>query len=120
DRAGTIAAAFDDSPETMAVMKYISTADYAQSRQEAQAARLGGSLSGFLSAAQGQDPSVYLPLEQGFLDIVLNAAISRFDASDLMPQDVGAGTFWSEMTSMVNGDVTPEEAAANIQASWPS
>ncbi len=118
--AGTIAAAFDDSPETMAVMDYIATADYAQARQEAQAARLGGSLSGFLSAAQGQNPDVYQPLEQGFLEIVQTSDLSRFDASDLMPADVGAGTFWSEMTSMVNGDVTPEEAAANIQASWPS
>ncbi|NQY56348.1 MAG: carbohydrate ABC transporter substrate-binding protein [Ilumatobacteraceae bacterium] len=117
--AGTLAAAFDDDPATMAVMEYLATPEYAETRQAAQADFLGG-LSGFLSAAQGQDPNVYADLEQQFLQILLDAQVSRFDASDLMPADVGAGTFWSEMTSMINGDVTPEEAAATIQASWPS
>ena len=28
-----------------------------------------------------------------------------------MPADVGAGSFWSEGTSLVNGDITAEEAA---------
>ena len=37
-----------------------------------------------------------------------------------MPADVGAGTFWTEGVSLVNGDITVEEAAANIEASWPS
>ena len=41
-------------------------------------------------------------------------------ASDLMPADVGAGTFWTAGTSLVNGDITAEEAAATIQASWPN
>jgi len=118
--AGTLAAAFNDNPETMAVMNYLATADYAESRQAAQAERLGGSLSGFLSAAQGQDPSVYQPLEQGFLDIVSSSELSRFDASDLMPGDVGAGTFWSEGTSLVNGDTDAQTAADRIQESWPS
>ena len=101
--AGTIAAAFDDDPATMAVMDYLATAGYAEARQTAQTELLGGSLSGFLSAAMGQDPSVYQDLELGFLDILANAELSRFDGSDAMPADVGAGTFWSEMTSMVNG-----------------
>jgi alpha-glucoside transport system substrate-binding protein len=62
-------------------------------------AKFGGGLSGFLSAAIGQDPSVYQPLEQSFLEILETSEIVRFDASDLMPADVGAGTFWSEGTS---------------------
>jgi alpha-glucoside transport system substrate-binding protein len=33
---------------------------------------------------------------------------------------VGAGTFWTEGTSLVNGDITAQEAAAAIQASWPN
>lgn len=118
--AGTYAAAFNDEDATMAVLAYMATADYAENRQRIQTAELDGGLSGFLSAAQGQDPSVYQPLEQGFLEILNNAELARFDASDLMPADVGAGTFWSEGTSLVNGDVSAEEAAANIQASWPS
>ncbi len=118
--AGTLAAAFNDDAATMAVLDYMATAEYAEKRQAAQSAELGGALSGFLSAAQGQDPSVYQPLEQSFLDILAGSDVSRFDASDLMPADVGAGTFWSEGTSAVNGDITAEEAAANIEASWPT
>lgn len=117
--AGTFAAAFDDEPATMAVLEYMATADYAEKRQAAQTAFLDGGLSGFLSAAQGQDPSVYQPLEQGFLEILNTSELARFDASDLMPSVVGAGSFWSEGVSLVNGDVTVEEAAANIQATWP-
>ena len=90
-------------------------------RQQAQATRKGGngSLSGFLSAAIGQDPSIYTPLEQSFLKILETAAIVRFDASDLMPADVGGGTFWTDGTSAVNGDLTAQEAADAIEASWP-
>ena len=118
--AGNIAAAFDDDPATMAVMEYLATADYAESRQEKQTAELDGSISGFLSGAKGQDPSVYQPLEQAFLEILTTAEFVRFDGGDLMPADVGSGSFWSEGTSLVNGDITAEEAAANIQATWPS
>ncbi len=118
--AGIFAAGFNDDPATMAVLDYIATADYAETRQRNQTEAVGGGLSGYLSAAQGQDPSVYQPLEQSFLEILNAALIARFDASDLMPADVGAGTFWTEGTSLVNGDITAQEAAAAIQASWPN
>jgi len=118
--AGTYAAAFTDDDATMAVLAYMAGPEYAQTRQEKQTAELDGGLSGFLSAAQGQDPSVYQPLEQGFLEILNSAQLARFDASDLMPAVVGAGSFWSEGTSLVNGSSTAEEAAAAIQATWPT
>ncbi len=118
--AGTVAGAFDEDPATMAVMAYLATPEYAQIRQAKQTAELGGSISGYLSGAKGQDPSVYQPLEQRFLEILSTADFVRFDGGDLMPADVGAGSFWSEGTSLVNGDITAEEAGANIQATWPS
>ena len=118
--AGTFAAPFNDNPATMATLAYMATADYAQNRQAAQTKFLKGGLSGFLSAAKGQDPSVYQPLEQGFLDILNNSELSRFDASDQMPADVGAGSFWTDGTSAVNGDLTAQEAADQIEESWPA
>ncbi len=118
--AGTVAGAFDEDPATMAVMAYLATPEYAQIRQQKQTAELGGSISGYLSGAKGQDPSVYQPLEQRFLEILSTADFVRFDGGDLMPADVGAGSFWSEGTSLVNGDITAAEAGANIQATWPS
>jgi alpha-glucoside transport system substrate-binding protein len=118
--AGTYAAGFNADPATMAVLEYMSTPDYAQKRQAEQTKLLDGGLSGFLSAAIGQDPSVYQPLEQGFLEILNNSELSRFDASDLMPAAVGAGTFWTQGTSAVNGDLAAQAAADGIEASWPA
>ena len=120
--AGTLAAAFNERPEVHALLAYMATPEYAEARQQAQAELKGGgaALSGFLSAAQGQDPSVYQPLEQSFLEILETAEIVRFDGSDLMPADVGAGTFWTEGTSLANGDITAQEAADTIEASWPA
>jgi len=119
--AGTLAAAFNEDAKVMELLAYMGSADYAEARQTIQAELKGGNgaLSGFLSAAQGQDPSVYTALEQSFLGILENSGIVRFDASDLMPADVGAGTFWTEGTSLVNGDIDVATAGANIDASWP-
>jgi alpha-glucoside transport system substrate-binding protein len=118
--AGTFAAAFNEDPDTMKVLAYMATPEYAELRQAKQTEELEGGLSGFLSAAMGQDPSVYQPLEQGFLEILNESELSRFDASDLMPADVGSGTFWTQGTSAVNGDVTAQQAADAIEASWPA
>ncbi len=120
--AGTLAAGFNDDPNVHALLAYLSTPDYAVARQTAQQELKGGgeALSGFLSAAIGQDTSVYQPLEQSFLEILDTAAIVRFDASDLMPADVGAGSFWTDGTAAVNGDMTAQEAADAIEATWPA
>lgn len=118
--AGTLAAAFRDAPEVWAVMEHLSTAEYAGNRQKAQQTRKGGAVSGFLSAAIGQDMDNYLPLEKTFIGILAsNADVSRFDGSDLMPAAVGSGTFWTEGTSAVTGEKSVAEATADIEASWP-
>jgi alpha-glucoside transport system substrate-binding protein len=36
-------------------------------------------------------------------EMLLNAKIIRFDASDMMPAKVGAGTFWEGMVDLVGG-----------------
>jgi alpha-glucoside transport system substrate-binding protein len=117
---GTLAASFKDAPEVWVVMDFFASSEYAELRQVAQTDRKGGSLSGFLSANTQQDMSVYQPIEQSFITILTESAVLRFDGSDLMPAEVGAGTFWTEATSAVNGDKTVEEAVAVIDASWPS
>ena len=117
--AGTYVSAFRDAPEVWAVMEFLGSAEYANARQSAQAARKGGGQSGFLSANLDQDLSVYNDLERSFVEILQTASPARFDGSDLMPAAVGAGTFWTEGTSAVNGDKTVAEAFAAIDASWP-
>jgi alpha-glucoside transport system substrate-binding protein len=36
-----------------------------------------------------------------------------------MPGEVGAGSFWSEMVSYVNGGTDLETALSAIDATWP-
>jgi len=55
--------------------------------------------------------------------IANNATGIGFDASDLMPGVVGAGTFWTEMDSWVNGggqNPTTDATLKAIDDSWPS
>lgn len=47
------------------------------------------------------------------------ADIFRFDGSDLMPKEVGSGSFWTGMVGWVNGSKTSQQAADEIEKSWP-
>jgi len=125
--SGTLAGAFEDRPEVWMVMEYFGSAEYANARQASQQALQAGDaedpsviLSGFNTANRNVDTSLWAPLEASFIGIMQNAEIFRFDGSDLMPADVGAGTFWSEGTAVVNGDKSVADATAAIDASWPA
>ena len=50
--------------------------------------------------------------------IVASADVFRFDGSDLMPNVVGSGTFWTEMVKWQSGQSSQATADA-IEASWP-
>ncbi|MEO0492308.1 MAG: ABC transporter substrate-binding protein [Actinomycetota bacterium] len=118
--AGTLVGAFVDTPEVMAVMEFFGSPEFANARQTLQKEALGGGdvLSGFNTANLNVDRSLWNPLEQSFLEIMATNDV-RFDGSDLMPADVGAGTFWSEGTALVNGEKTVAEAVVVIDESWP-
>ena len=117
---GNLAAGFNSTDETMKVLEYLATATYAERRQSAQLAAQPGEVPWFLSAASGQDLEVYSPIQRNMVEILLAAGTSRFDASDQMPPEVGAATFWSEGTLHVNGDQDALTTATNIEASWPT
>lgn len=117
---GISVAAFRDAPEVWKVMEYLGSPEFANDRQAAQSARVGGDSSGFLTGNKNADKSNWSELEQGFLDTLATASPAAFDGSDQMPADVGSGTFWTEGTSFVNGDEDAATATANIEASWPS
>jgi alpha-glucoside transport system substrate-binding protein len=52
---------------------------------------------------------------------VNTASYVGFDASDLMPPEVGAGTFWTESVQLVaNGPSYLDTALQNIENSWPA
>jgi alpha-glucoside transport system substrate-binding protein len=52
--------------------------------------------------------------------IVNNASYVGFDASDLMPPEVGAGAFWTEAVRHVNEGVSLDEILPAIDAAWPA
>ena len=49
-----------------------------------------------------------------------DATTFLFDGSDQMPGEVGAGTFWKDMTAWISGQEDLDTALKNIDASWPS
>ena len=48
----------------------------------------------------------------------LREGSARFDASDLMPSEVGSGTFWTAMNEWMRG-ADLESVLADVEASWP-
>ena len=112
--AGTHAVAFTDRPETLAVLEYIGTAEYADTRIRADK-------GGFLSPNRDHDTSLYSSdFDRTLAEILVSASPFRFDASDLMPGEVGAGEFWRSGTDYVSGAKTAQEFAEDVQDAWPS
>jgi alpha-glucoside transport system substrate-binding protein len=109
---GEIVGAFSDDADTQAVLEYLSSPEWANSRV---------SLGGVISANNGLDPeNAKSPILQEAITILQDPKTTfRFDASDLMPGAVGAGTFWKGMVNWVNGTPT-DEVLESIEAGWPS
>ena len=111
---GEFVAAFSDAPEVQAFQTYLSSDTWAN--EKAKATPNGG----WVSANTGLDiANLVSPIDQLSAETFQDPeAVFRFDGSDQMPGAVGAGSFWSEMTSWITGDDT-ETVLANIEESWP-
>ena len=109
---GEIVGAFSDSEATQQVLEYLSSPEWANARV---------SLGGVVSANSGLDPeSAQDPILQETIKILQDEETTfRFDASDLMPGAVGAGTFWKGMVAWINGDPT-DAVLEQIETGWPS
>jgi alpha-glucoside transport system substrate-binding protein len=109
--AGDIMTMFNDRPEVRALMEYFTTPQSASGWLET-----GGAFAAHSSAT----PDMYgIPLEAGIAVLISQATSFRFDGSDLMPGEVGAGSFWSGMTDWVSGAADLDPVLAEIDASWP-
>jgi len=108
---GDQAGAFNDRPEVRAVLQYLATPEAAQGWAAA---------GGFISPNSGVSLDDYASdADRLQAEILVNATTLRFDASDLMPAEVGTGTFWSGMVDWVDGD-SAEDVFASIEDTWPS
>ncbi|MBA7494552.1 hypothetical protein ES702_05128 [subsurface metagenome] len=94
--AADMFAVFNDTPEARALMRYLVTAG----AQEIWVAQLGK-----LSANRRVNPNAYPDdLTRKAAEILASAQTFRFDASDLMPAAVGAGSFWRGILDYVGGE----------------
>jgi len=106
---GTLMAVTDQSDATDAFMEFLKL-PIAHEIMMAQ--------TGFLTPHSGVNLDAYKDsLLRGQGEILLNATTFRFDASDLMPGAVGAGSFWTGMVDYVGG-ASAEDVTAAIQDSW--
>lgn len=111
--SGDMFVMFNDRPEVEAVMEYLATSDAAMGWAQS---------GGFISPNSSVPTDWYTDYASSEQSKILAAATAlRFDASDIMPAEVGAGTFWSGMVDWVaaNGEGT-ETIFADIEAGWPN
>ncbi len=104
---------FNDKPEARALIEYFT---------------LPQSVSGFmqqggaLAAQKTATSAMYKEglLEKSIADLVASTATTyRFDGSDIMPGEVGSGSFWKGMTDYASGAADLDTVLKEIDASWP-
>ena len=106
-----LAALFNGNDEdAIEVMKFLTSDKFG-----AEWAQAGG----WLSPHKTFDPANYP--NQTTKDIAAaanDAPAVVFDGSDVMPKEVGSGTFWTGMVEWIQG-ASSQATAAKIEASWP-
>lgn len=107
---GEFVAAFNDNPATAALQAYLSSDTWANERV---------SIGGVISANTGLDPAnAGSEIGRASIEILQGEdTIFRFDASDLMPAQVGASSFWTGMNDYVSG-TSLDTVLSNIENSW--
>lgn len=109
--AGTLFAITNPSDGAQALVEFL---------RDPAAHEVWMSKGGFLTPHKGVDSAKFVDdTSRGMNDILLGATTFRFDASDLMPGGVGAGSFWTGMVDYSAGK-SAQEVADGIQASWDS
>jgi alpha-glucoside transport system substrate-binding protein len=101
---------FNDRPEVRQFMEFLTSWKAGEAW-----AKAGGALFPY----KDQDLNAYPDsLTRIQAELLLNADVFRFDASDLMPAAVGNGSFWTGMVDLVNGKDL-DEVLNTIDESWP-
>ncbi len=110
--AGDMAVMLDDSASTKKAMKYLAETDIGKD---------AAADSSFVSPHKDFDLANYSnELTRQVAKVAYEATAFRFDGSDQMPGEVGAGTFWKDMTAWISGQEDLDTALKNIDGSWPA
>lgn len=109
---GDLATMLDDSQSTKTVMKLLSSPDIGN--------EAAGS-SSFISPHKTFDQASYPDdLTRQVASVAYDSSEFLFDGSDQMPGEVGAGTFWKDMTAWIADQQDLETSLKNIDGSWPA
>ena len=105
---------FSDRPEVREVVRYMLSPEYGSHLADA---------TPFLSPNRRFDLSNYEPFQRHQAEIIntaLTADAFRFDASDLMPPEIGADLFWKAMMRYAReGPGSLDAILAQLDAAWP-
>ena len=109
---GEFVAAFSDRPEVVAVQNFFSSPEWAN---------LKAKEGNWISANTGLDvASVDTAVNKLSVEILQDPkAVFRFDGSDMMPAEVGAAAFWTEMTAWIANDKADKDVLDSIEKAWP-
>jgi alpha-glucoside transport system substrate-binding protein len=109
---GDMLTMLNDTPNVRAVVKLLS---------EPQIGDDAAPTSSFISPFKNFDLSLYPnDTTRAVASIMYKGDEFLFDASDAMPAQVGAGTFWTQMVAWVGNQESINTALANIDQSWPT
>ena len=112
---GSIMSVFSDRPEVRELVRYLLSPEYGKTP-------IGGSIH-LIPANQRFDASRYSPFERHEAELVYAALATdtfRFDASDLMPPEIGSDLFWKDMMRYAEeGPSSLDSILAELDAAWP-
>jgi alpha-glucoside transport system substrate-binding protein len=92
---GDVVAMFNDTPAARQLMQYLASV---------KPHEISAQMGGYISPHKGVSLDLYPdPVSRQQAEILLNADLIRFDGSDLMPANVGTGTFWLGIMKYVDG-----------------
>ncbi|VEG28486.1 ABC transporter substrate-binding protein [Actinomyces howellii] len=110
---GDYLVALRTSEAAVAVMGYLTSAEWAQERVE---------LGGMASANRGVDASdIESDVARRATELLQSRqTVIRLDGSDTMPSAVGTDALWTALTQWTAGELSSEEALAQAEEAWPS
>jgi len=109
---GDMATMFNDSDNVKKVMGYLAETDIGND---------AAPISSFISPHKDFDVSLYPnELTKSIAQVAYASTALLFDGSDQMPGEVGAGSFWKEMTAWISDQQDIDTTLKNIDDSWPS
>jgi alpha-glucoside transport system substrate-binding protein len=109
---GDLATLMEDNEDSRAMMEILADVDLGTE---------AAPNSSFISPHTSFDTSLYpSELTRQIADVAYQADPFLFDGSDLMPGEVGAGSFWREMTAWVSDRQDLDTTLTNIDDSWPN